>query len=104
MRLVVDQQKTVAQCFAVQAGFLGGWCAGKERRVGHQWAMGKVTVTRVPRSGALSIAIAPPCAVTISRLTVSPRPVPLPTGREVKKGSKTRPRISAGMPQPLSAT
>jgi hypothetical protein len=33
-----------------------------------------------------------------------PSPVPLPTSLVVKKGSKTRSRISGGIPQPVSVT
>ena len=37
-------------------------------------------------------------------LTLSPNPVPLPTGLVVKNGSKIRSRCSALMPQPVSVT
>ncbi len=39
------------------------------------------------------------CGATSRRTMSRPRPVPLPTGLVVKKGSKMRSRISAGMPR-----
>ena len=56
-----------------------------------------------PRPTSLWTAIVPPCSSSMFRHSDSPSPVPSPAGLVVKKGSKMRARISAGMPGPLSA-
>ena len=51
----------------------------REEAEGLTGRAGRRTSMRVPRSGALSTAMAPPCAVTMPCTTDSPRPVPWPT-------------------------
>ncbi len=58
----------------------------------------------VPLPTEVSSSIRPPWAATILPLTARPSPVPSPTSRVVKNGSKIRSRISAGIPCPVSRT
>ena len=58
----------------------------------------------VPSPGVLRTVILPPWLVTMPCTTASPRPVPSPTPLVVKKGSKTRSRVAASIPEPVSAT
>ena len=53
-----------------------------------------------PRLRRASTSMPPPCAATMLSLTARPRPVPSPTSRVVKNGSKIRSRIAWGMPSP----
>ena len=65
---------------------------------------GSQTRNAEPTPTRLVTSIRPPCAATMLSLTASPSPVPRPTPRVVKKGSKMRSRISGGMPRPVSRT
>src|SRR5205814_8754447 len=47
---------------------------------------GSRTVKEVPRPGALSTSIRPPCEVTMPCATAKPSPVPCPAPRVVKNG------------------
>ena len=53
----------------------------------------------MPRPGAVSTPIRPPCAVTMPWQIERPMPVPTPCGLVVKKGSKIRRLTSGGMPR-----
>ena len=57
-----------------------------------------------PLPGSLSTARRPPPSSTMAFREESPRPVPLPGGLVVKKGSKIRSRVSGAMPTPVSTT
>ena len=50
------------------------------------------------------MATSPPDWRAKAKIWLRPRPVPLPTGLVVKKGSNTRSRCSGVMPLPVSAT
>ena len=63
---------------------------------------GNSTVKRVPRPGSLFTSIVRPCSWMMPRHWDSPSPVPSPGGCVVKKGSKSRARISGAMPGPVS--
>ena len=52
----------------------------------------------------LSIPTSPPDWCAKPKIWLRPRPVPLPTGLVVKKGSNARSSTSGGMPQPVSVT
>src|SRR5512132_780057 len=60
--------------------------------------------TVVPLPSSLSIPTSPPDWWAKPKIWLRPRPVPLPTGLVVKKGSKARSRTSAVIPQPVSET
>ena len=71
-------------------------------------ARGSSNQNVVPRRRSLSTPISPPISSTSCSEIASPRPVP-PNLRVVElsawvKGSNRRPRMSAGMPMPVSAT
>ena len=57
-----------------------------------------------PCPASLSTEIWPPPCITIPYTVDRPRPVPRSTPLVFKNGSKTRERVSASMPQPLSLT
>src|SRR6185437_12760163 len=65
---------------------------------------GRHRVKVVPFPASLSTKMFPPCRSMMPRLTESPSPVPSPSPLVVKKGSKTRGRTDAGMPDPVSFT
>src|SRR5580698_7988328 len=65
---------------------------------------GRKTAIDVPRPGSLTTSILPPAALTTRCTVARPRPVPAPGFLVVKKGSNSRARVSASMPQPLSST
>ena len=68
-------------------------------------ATGRVMRKVVPLPGcALHGDARRPAPVMMPWQMDSPSPVPTPTGLVVKKGSKMRPSISGGMPQPVSRT
>ena len=67
-------------------------------------ASGRYRSKQLPWPGAPRTVIAPWWAATTPCTTDSPSPVPCPTGLVVKKGSKTRWRVSSSMPQPSSCT
>ncbi len=54
--------------------------------------------------GSEPITISPAAWRTKAKIWLSPRPVPLPAGLVVKKGSNTRSRTSGAMPHPVSVT
>src|SRR5664279_5963885 len=56
----------------------------------------------VPLPGSLDTSMCPPCLRMMPWVIDKPRPVPVPTGLVVKKGSKMRLMISCGMPEPVS--
>ena len=66
--------------------------------------MGTRTSKVVPCPTVLRTEILPPSFCTTAWQTVSPMPVPMPTGLVVKNGSKMRSCASSGMPQPVSET
>jgi hypothetical protein len=51
-----------------------------------------------------SMTTSPPDSRAKPKIWLRPRPVPLPTGLVVKKGSNTRSITSGGMPEPVSET
>src|SRR5687768_817188 len=63
---------------------------------------GRKMVKVVPAPGAESTSTSPRCAST-ARCTIA-RPRPLPPGRADTNGSKSRSRISTGIPGPVSRT
>src|SRR5450759_3215891 len=65
---------------------------------------GRNTSMQVPRPGSLSTAFVPPDSLTMRCTVARPRPVPSPGFLVVKKGSNSRARVSASIPQPLSFT
>ena len=65
---------------------------------------GRCTRKVAPFPGSLSASTVPPRAVMMPRVMKSPSPVPCPTGRVVKNGSKTFIKARAPMPSPLSRT
>ena len=66
--------------------------------------LGKYIETVVPLPTALSIPTSPPDWCANPKIWLRPRPVPLPTGLVVKKGSNARSITSAVIPQPVSVT
>jgi hypothetical protein len=58
----------------------------------------------VPLPGSLYTHTLPPLCLTIPCTVARPRPVPEPIGFVVKNGSKTRSRVMASMPTPVSLT
>ena len=65
--------------------------------------IGSLIINFVPRPSILSTTIFPLCLLTIiSCETLSPSPVPFPTGFVVKNGSKILLAMSSGIPGPLS--
>jgi hypothetical protein len=67
-------------------------------------ARGSHNSTVVPRPSWLVSRSAPPAWVTRVWAMDRPRPVPLPTGLVVKKGSTARVKVTASMPVPVSPT
>src|SRR5260370_10788524 len=65
-------------------------------------AFGRRTVTVVPTPGWLSTSIVPACRLTMPWQTARPMPLPSPTGRVVKNGSKMSGRCSGAIPTPPS--
>src|SRR5713226_6411872 len=65
---------------------------------------GKYTLKVVPWPGSLYTQIHPPLCLTIPYTVASPRPVPLPAGLVVKKGSKIWRRVFSSIPCPVSDT
>jgi hypothetical protein len=65
---------------------------------------GRCTRNVAPRPGALSTSMPPPLCATMPYTVESPSPVPLPRPFVVKNGSKTRARVAASMPDPVSVT
>ena len=64
---------------------------------------GRRMVKVVPRPGAVSKLMVPPClSTTTERAMAYPCPVPLPISFVVKKGSKMRVRMCSGIPAPVS--
>ncbi len=59
---------------------------------------------QVPLPASLSTWIVPPDSLTMRCTVAKPRPVPSPGLLVVKKGSNSRARVSAFIPQPLSCT
>ncbi len=59
---------------------------------------------RVPRPDSLSTSIIPPDSLTMRCTVAKPSPVPSPGFLVVKKGSNSRARVSASIPQPSSFT
>src|ERR1019366_122657 len=57
-----------------------------------------------PCPGLLSTSIIPPTSLTMRCTVARPSPVPFPGFLVVKKGSNSRARVSASIPQPLSFT
>ena len=57
-----------------------------------------------PSPGRLSTVTPPPLCRTMPNTVDRPSPVPFPKSFVVKKGSKTRDRVSASMPSPVSVT
>ena len=52
--------------------------------------MGNVRRKVAPAPGALCTVSVPPCVCTMPKLTLSPSPVPAPSGFVVKNGSNIR--------------
>src|SRR5664279_546939 len=95
-RFVVHKQDALHETLSVTAQWASG-VAPSMRPIGTE------TVNVVPRGRFGSKPILPPCfSTTMLRARVKPCPVPRPTSLVVKNGSKTRDRISAGMPHPVS--
>ena len=65
---------------------------------------GKKTVNTEPLPTSELTSITPSWDTMMPCSTANPMPVPSPTSRVVKKGSKMRSSISGGMPLPVSLT
>ena len=89
-RLVLDDQQSVA------ADRHAAPPPARSRRASRRSEPG----TWCPCRRSDSTSMVPPWAATMLSLTASPSPVPSPTSRVVKNGSKIRSRISSGIPVP----
>jgi hypothetical protein len=67
-------------------------------------ATGSSRWKQLPTPSSLSTRSSPPCSCAMPWLTARPRPVPCSLRLVVKKGSKMRARLAAGMPPPRSST
>jgi hypothetical protein len=89
-----------AECVVPPVAGAGGGGAGCT--AGALSATGSPMVKVEPAPGLLSTVSVPPSWVTMPWQMDRPSPVPVPSGLVVKKGSKMRPRMCSGIPQPES--
>ena len=97
----ISSSSTISTVPPMRAVAVGAGVAGAAGAAGatgiNRWMV-------VPRPGALSMPIAPPCALTARYTVASPRPVASCRGLVVKNGSNTRSTVAASIPWPVSET